>query len=185
MEGRAIARPNQAQLLSIEDVAAVPSMEGRAIARPNRRRRPLRASPSSAFNGGPGNCPAKPLASTTSTTKRNAVLQWRAGQLPGQTSPNWPARSARSTFNGGPGNCPAKLVGSTRHNTASAAFNGGPGNCPAKRCGRAGKDHVDRRPSMEGRAIARPNIHCNATRVRSTSPLQWRAGQLPGQTRRQ
>ena len=62
-----------------------PSMEGRAIARPNpstlwlppRRPRP--------FNGGPGNCPAKPEHSPP-TNCATPILQWRAGQLPGQTA---------------------------------------------------------------------------------------------------
>ena len=108
-------------------------------------------------------------------------LQWRAGQLPGQTmtwgGPDGPVLP----FNGGPGNCPAKrgwrernlTNGSrpsmegraiARPNCAATApvgrwgssFNGGPGNCPAKH------QHYTRRtgrsiPSMEGRAIARPN----------------------------
>ena len=133
------------------------------------------------FNGGPGNCPAKPdtaqpfaprlcpsmegraIARPNSTELwlpptgfRN--LQWRAGQLPGQTRPRhrappWISRP----FNGGPGNCPAK---------------------PRQRCDGQNERH---QPSMEGRAIARPNIKLwpNTTVL---TVLQWRAGQLPGQT---
>ena len=67
MEGRAIARPNRhgggmATVLTSSSPSA--SMEGRAIARPNT----VDCSPgegdchvAGGFNGGPGNCPAKPL----------------------------------------------------------------------------------------------------------------------------
>ena len=120
-------------------------------------------------------------------------LQWRAGQLPGQTMLRVRLRSGarRISFNGGPGNCPAKH----RAGTSSAA-------CAAESA------------SMEGRAIARPNDLRSATEesalrragfnggpgncpakltsfeaahARSFGPgfvLQWRAGQLPGQTER-
>ena len=60
-------------------------------------------------------------------------LQWRAGQLPGQTR-----GSSRCC-------CPA-----------SHSFNGGPGNCPAKHVAPVGSTGRSP-PSMEGRAIARPN----------------------------
>ena len=36
------------------------------------------------FNGGPGNCPAKPRWRVVADLYAD-VLQWRAGQLPGQT----------------------------------------------------------------------------------------------------
>ena len=36
------------------------------------------------FNGGPGNCPAKPTVILLDEAPQ-WVLQWRAGQLPGQT----------------------------------------------------------------------------------------------------
>ena len=67
------------------------------------------------------------------------VLQWRAGQLPGQTRPirRGPG-SRRGYFNGGPDNCPAKL---------------GPGLDPVRGPG----------TSMEGRTIARPNRHGTKT----------------------
>ena len=107
MEGRAIARPNQFGA-DLHPVGAEPSMEGRAIARPNLGKAHRRRGVAVAFNGGPGNCPAKRPIST-------------------------PGRNWRPSFNGGPGNCPAKP-----HPAGSAAppplsFNGGPGNCPAKR----------------------------------------------------
>ena len=139
-------------------------------------------------------------------------LQWRAGQLPGQTSHPLDARDRLADsdpFNGGPGNCPAKPEFPAGRSSAGEPFNGGPGNCPAKpvtrtlsvnariRCpsmeGRAiarpNTDSMGTRstdgwwPSMEGRAIARPN-RCSQWPCTPTAPsaLQWRAGQLPGQT---
>ena len=38
------------------------------------------------------------------------------------------------------------------------SFNGGPGNCPAKPDFEAMLSDLARAPSMEGRAIARPNL---------------------------
>ena len=69
------------------------SMEGRAIARPNDggRIRIRPAEPPSRFNGGPGNCPAKPRrVHVHDHPPPRTMLQWRAGQLPGQT---WSART--------------------------------------------------------------------------------------------
>ena len=205
MEGRAIARPNCGDWPATSPARCAlqwragqlpgqtrrrrqhrrrhhrPSMEGRAIARPNTRssRRagalgialqwragqlpgqtpapPLRSEGhQSPFNGGPGNCPAK-HAGSSSPRHCPGGLQWRAGQLPGQTRPQRRAGPKRSAFNGGPGNCPAK-----------------------RRCCR----WCLRRccPSMEGRAIARPNRRRPAGEWGHEPRLQWRAGQLPGQT---
>ena len=110
MEGRVIARPN-VQSTTSPRLHGRASMEGRAIARPNK--------------------PIEP-----DDTNLASPLQWRAGQLPGQT---------REGLAGHPFNILA---------------------------------------SMEGRAIARPNrpkvtAFVEIQRLRS---LQWRAGQLPGQT---
>ena len=44
-----------------------------------------RCHPHPRFNGGPGNCPAKPIAEMPDVLLP-IVLQWRAGQLPGQTA---------------------------------------------------------------------------------------------------
>ena len=329
MEGRAIARPNTGRLAA-SLLSRSPSMEGRAIARPNAgsphgqnsspaslqwragqlpgQTRPRRCSAipgSPPFNGGPGNCPAKPCGRPADrgahppfnggpgncpakhhahrpSSWSLARLQWRAGQLPGQTrEKSQRERLVMSSFNGGPGNCPAKpvhisaqavtalalqwragqlpgqtrllevvlhieaevlqwragqlpgqtawlclllyvrvflqwragqLPGQTRRSgrcgaCASAAFNGGPGNCPAKRDGQRREPHAVDVPSMEGRAIARPNAGLAAAAGRDGAPpsmegraiarpnrsrtcragcwqpgLQWRAGQLPGQT---
>ena len=66
MEGRAIARPNTPVMVVDVHGSGVfrPSMEGRAIARPNvhgSSRATIVRWASRRFNGGPGNCPAKPL----------------------------------------------------------------------------------------------------------------------------
>ena len=71
MEGRAIARPNVEVLLSDLLVQEVASMEGRAIARPN------------------APVPISPICI-------RRALQWRAGQLPGQTT--WHANSVRRVY---------------------------------------------------------------------------------------
>ena len=42
---------------------------------------------------------------------------------------------------------------------------------------------LDEVPSMEGRAIARPDLDLEAGDVVLADILQWRAGQLPGLTR--
>ena len=197
--------------------AAPASMEGRAIARPNDVN-PAVIAETARFNGGPGNCPAK-LGGVGGGCRRELLLQWRAGQLPGQTAPRAAVLLTHAnSFNGGPGNCPAKprrlptAMGST---AVPASFNGGPGNCPAKRKhvrrtvtrtqpgfnggpGNCPAKHIvppkTARPgrqvavaSMEGRAIARPNpvvpSRWSACRIApDLAGLQWRAGQLPGQT---
>ena len=84
MEGRAIARPNT-KLPTIEvrltplqwRAGQLPGQTGVTIP-------PARSMPTS-FNGGPGNCPAKP-AVQTGRLMGSRQLQWRAGQLPGQTA---------------------------------------------------------------------------------------------------
>ena len=50
--------------------------------------------------------------------------------------------------------------------------------------GRFGHLHHGVLPSMEGRAIARPNQDQHHNCRKPSTTLQWRAGQLPGQTRR-
>ena len=230
-------------------------MEGRTIARPDRRRRgPVRWSPDrfnggpdncparlqvhrrcrfagSCFNGGPDNCPARP-GSIQLSPRRLYLLQWRAGQLPGQTvASRWPSscgaaiglqwragqlpgqtayvarllvplvtasmegrtiarpdRRRRTTscadgyrFNGGPDNCPARRPHAAsldpRHRRR---FNGGPDNCPARLAAEIVEDQGEN-ASMEGRTIARPDYSLLRWSWGSWL-LQWRAGQLPGQT---
>ena len=181
MEGRTIARPNYPRPPK-ETTITKASMEGRTIARPNRGRRGRPRRRRRRFNGGPDNCPAKlgrrerrrvhRLAASMegrTIARPNAAeadlfigdsteLQWRAGQLPGQTK-----------------------ISSSRP-PAPRCFNGGPDNCPAKRP--ADPHDPDRRgdASMEGRTIARPNFSINWQGGPDDATLQWRAGQLPGQT---
>ena len=112
------------------------------------------------------------------------VLQWRAGHVPGQTRPGSP-QSPQSYTPSMEGRARA------RPNTTAASpppgdqppFNGGPGTCPAKPGRRDGARAHRRRPSMEGRARARPNPAAAFWAV-SRNSLQWRAGHVPGQTRR-
>ena len=95
-----------------------------------------------------------------------------------------------------------------RHN-ADRRFNGGPSNCPAKPLDGRLSGEPRQLASMEGRAIARPNVGlqhpCTGlsvvasmegraiarakparvwTSTSTSSSLQWRAEQLPGQTQR-
>ena len=205
MEGRTIARPNRPGR-GRADVGQRPSMEGRTIARPNTgssRRPPPPARP---FNGGPDNCPAKPQP-PHSTIGTYAVLQWRAGQLPGQTSPQtwaalqrWPSMEGRTIARpNGPG--PSSRAPHARHLQWRA------GQLPGQTCpGRSGRSpptpglqwragqlpgqtsvtmwvlDAQPPPSMEGRTIARPNVSHETARQWAMHGLQWRAGQLPGQT---
>ena len=134
-------------------------------------------------------------------------LQWRAGQLSGQT--RIPAQGYR--FH----RCPS-MEGRTivrpdkptlpRLGAETNAFNGGPDNCPARpdrrtvraalddrlqwRAGQlSGQTDVQTfstgnivRPSMEGRTIVRPDQGQHALLRNVHGGLQWRAGQLSGQT---
>ena len=84
MEGRTIARPNPAVPRRLPPGQHA-SMEGRTIARPNARRWRCGPCTRRGFNGGPDNCPAK-HAAAVSLQLGKVLLQWRAGQLPGQTA---------------------------------------------------------------------------------------------------
>ena len=184
MEGRAIARPNRATVMTTMRGHEILQWRAGQLPGQTPRTGPPPRTTSPTFNGGPGNCPAKRagdaargrvvgvpsmegraiarpnLAVTSPFTDAEKTLQWRAGQLPGQTrevADHQPERGARP-FNGGPGNCPAKRGRrSGRRTGGRGAFNGGPGNCPAK-------------------------LRAGAAPDQETDPLQWRAGQLPGQT---
>ena len=168
-----------------------PSMEGRANARPNvghrdRERgtsRPCGSPRPRSFNGGPGKCPAEPRGQQVGSDYRPVpsmegrasarpnpmnralrsppchTLQWRAGQLPGRTTRPRSSHSRSHGLQWRAGQVPGR--------TGRAALSAG----------------VHRGPSMEGRAIARPNLHTGRSRGGWGTPLQWRAGQLPGRTR--
>ena len=115
------------------------------------------------FNGGPDNCPARRADRTSPQVRK--PLQWRAGQLPGQT-----AEQRRTAMRAGPcmrlqwraGQLPGQTwpLGLAAAVGGCGTFNGGPDNCPA-----------------------RPGPQRSQRDMKLTS-LQWRAGQLPGQTRR-
>ena len=159
------------------------------------------------FNGGPGNCPAKRVGERRSVRLQPVGLQWRAGQLPGQTPRTHRRhRHRRSCFNGGPGNCPAKLPaagsGDGCHHRASmegrAIARPNAAGAPTGRhvVAASMEGRAIARPnrpsppvvvpcnraSMEGRAIARPNQRRSPPWISTGRQLQWRAGQLPGQT---
>ena len=133
------------------------------------------------------------------------LLQWRAGQLPGQTRCASGVRARPARFNGGPDNCPARLstdvVAQPSANRASMegrtiarpdrwatrpptqpprCFNGGPDNCPARP--RLGRARPARHRRFNGGPDNCPARHRISQLTRGNTPLQWRAGQLPGQT---
>ena len=157
MEGRTIARPNAPPPRRGRRRHGA-SMEGRTIARPNQHR-PRRLH-------GPA---------------RRASMEGRTIARPNRAPPS-PRNSRSSCFNGGPDNCPAKRMTTTGPARRRGCFNGGPDNCPAKRPIRRGPG--SRRGCFNGgpdNCPAKPaNAHYYATVI---AALQWRAGQLPGQTR--
>ena len=61
-----------------------PSMEGRTIVRPDDGISSTLRYPTISFNGGPDNCPAR-LVGPDAVGDWEDALQWRAGQLSGQT----------------------------------------------------------------------------------------------------
>ena len=108
------------------------------------------------------------------------ALQWRAGQLPGQTGEELAGRRCWTTRQ-------PSMEGArpdvTRHTARPfiATFQWRAGQLPGQTgVGKHRRYPQILRPSMEGRAIARPDATVN--RRRGDEPLQWRAGQLPGQT---
>ena len=184
MEGRAIARPNADDVAGQSPEPTPASMEGRAIARPNPRRTARAMGPGRASMEGraiarpnlgdarrpyllpqasmEGRAIARPnLKVAPSSSTYWPLLQWRAGQLPGQTVR---ARGAPSS---------ARLA-----------------SMEGRAIARPNLDPHDRVPaavsvaSMEGRAIARPNSCSGYWEPSRFWLLQWRAGQLPGQTSR-
>ena len=160
-------------------------MEGRAIARPNAHFLGIDAA-------------------------GEDYLQWRAGQLPGQTrlskiadenpaiAPSMEGRAIarpnmHMTLSGPYWVCPSMEGRAIARPNAARATNHSAAEPVPSMEGRAiarpnaHGEHwgqVGRQPSMEGRAIARPNALDSHWNQPSTSSLQWRAGQLPGQTER-
>ena len=184
MEGRAIARPNPPQ--PSEWAPGSSDLQWRAGQLPGQTRRGERAAfVRGAASSMEGRAIARPnLSGTRYSRSRIWSLQWRAGQLPGQTHDTPHRKDHRNPlFNGGPGNCPAKPVWLPGHvRDRDELFNGGPGNCPAKPRLPRRRPRGPRCSSMEGRAIARPNVVRYMAALQKVIGLQWRAGQLPGQT---
>ena len=159
MEGRAIARPNcHRPCCNAHRQHRFNGGPGNCPAKPGSRQ--PGGSPQSSFNGGPGNCPAKRIATLIPTLPMRPLLQWRAGQLPGQTRIQRNGASGRGSLQWRAGQLPGQTALSRRRSTAqpwlqwragqlpgqtanvSSAessdiirFNGGPGNCPAKPLG--------------------------------------------------
>ena len=183
MEGRAIARPNGGARSGPCGGAQAASMEGRAIARPNLPPNPSRVVGHSASME--GRAIARPNSQPSSACIRApASLQWRAGQLPGQTGTRGCDDPPRHGFNGGPGNCPAKPARAWACRPRPACFNGGPGNCPAKPDAAQIRSVAARRASMEGRAIARPNSARSRPAQKSRSCFNGGPGNCPAKHRR-
>ena len=132
MEGRAIARPNAR--VPEPATAAGRHLQWRAGQLPGQTRRLVFPSQRQQMPSMEGRAIARPNHPMTGGRAVEKCLQWRAGQLPGQT-------------------CRRRC----RPERRRAAFNGGPGNCPAKRGPQPRRRHHRTDPSMEGRAIARPN----------------------------
>ena len=132
MEGRAIARPNE--LLTLTDHPGdLASMEGRAIARPNRGAGAGRPDRPLLLQWRAGQLPGQTWASMATVTGW-VWLQWRAGQLPGQT-PCPGTKVAVLTQASMEGRAIARPNSGVRWpgRRPQRGFNGGPGNCPAKR----------------------------------------------------
>ena len=164
------------------------------------------ARPGASFNGGPDNCPARRCArhAPDGSLGPTWVLQWRAGQLPGQTAasgshgvkhPSMEGRTiARPDYDPpAPRRSPIQpsMEGRTiarpdrcaaRHPPRRSVLQWRAGQLPGQRRSRPPQVAL---PSMEGRTIARPDRPRRPFRSPGeTMSLQWRAGQLPGQTRR-
>ena len=116
----------------------------------------LPPAPCLACNGGPDKCPARPKRSARPT-------------------------SVFCTFNGGPDNRPARPTHATTDHRVRRPFNGGPNNRPARHCAcwmpatttwtfNGGPDNRPTRPTEQPQ------------RPVQGYGLQWRAGQLSGQT---
>ena len=197
MEGRTIARPDH-RLRTVRHDVHVASMEGRTIARPDgvslavsrlvrlasMEGGQLPGTIARCFNGGPDNCPARRAAGRRPAGRS---LQWRAGQLPGQThrvtgSDNWPDSAS---MEGRTIARPDRTVGAAQL-PVTAELQWRAGQLPGQTtCPGAGRRPTQSRAavgaSMEGRTIARPDL-THPMDADAEPRLQWRAGQLPGQT---
>ena len=207
MEGRAIARPN----ISPDALPLSVTLPLQWRAEQSLGQTPPRAQDHRGgqlpFNGGPSNRSAKPGALIDEAPDAYN-LQWRAEQSLGQTGSRvHRGHRGHRPFNGGPSNRSAKLDAAITQKTLTIdlqwraeqslgqtqvrrhplgcprdPFNGGPSNRSAKLHSTNPFDPATASPSMEGRAIARPNDRAGCTGVGGFYILQWRAEQSLGQT---
>ena len=166
--------------VSIQALVAVPSMEGRAIARPDDRdvlNGHAQHPPSGTFNGGPGNCPAGPgLLPRSTPPARSTDLPFNGGPGNCPAGPLMNADGADSVMPVQPsmeGRAIARpdttMLGAVHATAHCRSFNGGPGNCPAGRWCSSSPPNGRIRwriPSMEGRAIARPDRSLDLGRLK-------------------
>ena len=183
MEGRAIARPNPAAR-AFAALGQEASMEGRAIARPNPAMAGLCFEPLASASM-EGRAIARPnLPEAVRVVKVYDRLQWRAGQLPGQTELAYPHRGGDplASMEGraiARPNLPLEEVSGDYRARASME---GRAIARPNAGERVAAPQTGAPASMEGRAIARPNRLRFLAISAPTVSLQWRAGQLPGQT---
>ena len=145
---------------------------------------PSTISPSAAssrFNGGPDNCPAKHRTITVIICRQNG-LQWRAGQLPGQTGLRVRTRRYVDRLQWRAGQLPGQTRTSQRLASVREVLQWRAGQLPGQtvKC----PPSADVARQLQWRAGQLPG-QTAGTRKRSWrrhTVLQWRAGQLPGQT---
>ena len=178
MEGRTIARPNP-QTLPHAPPAALTSMEGRTIARPNAalawvsRCRPMTSME--------GRTIARPNPVGHTHVDGSLSLQWRAGQLPGQTSTRPPGRRETGRLQWRAGQLPGQTAKAAAMPRGTVALQWRAGQLPGQTDQGLAPDPGTaqlqwRAGQLPGQTdVGRQGDICDAT-------LQWRAGQLPGQT---
>ena len=206
MEGRDNCPAKLAGVTDEREARRVPSMEGRTIARPTRPRRRCRRCASASMEGRTiarptrsagclpsgrhqlpsmeGRTIARPNAGRSDLGVHGVeLLQWRAGQLPGQTREarivldadrflQWRATIAR----------PNAVAQRSRKRALCAHLQWRPTIARPNQPGGPARQRIPVLPSMEGRTIARPNRPILTVGSWAVCSLQWRAGQLPGQT---
>ena len=184
-----------------------PSMEGRTAVRPNDVRRHRHPHSRDTFNGGPDSCPAKHLlradqggSPRPSMEGRTAVrpnwpvcrdcqfgpatLQWRAGQLSGQTwiADRFDLHDGVPSMEGRTAVRPNSSVRMLAMGCIHPSMEGRTAVRPNTSAGTLASPPPPP-PSMEGRTAVRPNQPMSLERMTGAQALQWRAGQLSGQTR--
>ena len=142
---------------SLGPLCCTPSMEGRTIARPD------------VVSAVLADVPARPSMEGRTIARPDCDL---TGPRAGGHTPSMEGRTIARPDRGFRWNC---LHG-------RCTFNGGPDNCPARLQFRRRRRAVGDEPSMEGRTIARPDWRGLPVGNPVPCVLQWRAGQLPGQT---